>query len=207
MNKRFFSEAVIVGTEWAARLALVNLIFLLFSIPIFTLLPSIVALFEIVRKWEKGDTKIPIFRTFLSCFRKNFWKSYLVGLPLTAVGIILFIDIQSLSGQTSAGFLVLRYAIYSLAILFALLVLYSFPIFVHYTLSIPRVYFLALTIGVTKPLVTLSLFLSIAVIIGALLFWPALFFFFPFSLIALLATKTAAHSLQKFHSDKPITSE
>lgn len=195
----FFSEAVINGTEWTARLAVVNLVFLLFSIPIFTIFPSVAALFEVTRRWEKGDKELPIFQTFLYYFRKNFWKSYQIGLPLTAVGLLLFFDIQALSGQTAGSLLILRYALYSLVVLFALLILYSFPIFVHYNLSISRIYFLALTIGVTRTLITLSLLLSTTAIVGMLLFWPALFFFFPFSLIALLATKTATHSLQKFH--------
>lgn len=207
MEKKKFSEAIIVGTEWAARLATLNLVFILFSIPLITLIPSLVALFEVIRSWEKGNKKIPIFKTFFYEFRKSFWHSYKVGLPLLLISVVLIVDIYYTAGQTSDGFLILRYAIYTLTLLFSIMVLYSFPIFVQYKLPIYKVYFLALTIGLTQPFATLSMLLTVAVVIAVNVFWPALSFFFSISVIAMIAFKMASHSLQKYDTTEPVPSE
>ncbi|MEG0552852.1 MAG: DUF624 domain-containing protein [Carnobacterium sp.] len=207
MEKKKFSEAIIVGTEWAARLATLNLVFILFSIPLVTVIPSLVALFEVIRSWEKGNKKTPVFKTFLYEFRKNFWRSYQVGLPLLFISVVLIVDIYYTTGQTSGGFLILRYAIYTLTVLFSITALYSLPIFVQYKLPVYKVYFLALTIGLTQPFATLSMLLTVAVVIGVNVFWPALSFFFSISVIAMIAFKMASHSLQKYDTTEPVPSE
>jgi len=97
---------------WVLRLLLTNMIWILFNFPIvlvgmnflsanlsdlfilaltiavlapFTLFPATSALFGVVRKWVMGDVDIPIFRTFLTCYKENYLSSLFGGVVFVIV--------------------------------------------------------------------------------------------------------------------------
>ena len=82
--------------EWVMKLAYVNLLWFLFSIGgliIFGVFPATVALFTIVRKWIVKETELPIWRTFLTVFLKEFKSSNKLGLVFIFSGIFLTFDV------------------------------------------------------------------------------------------------------------------
>lgn len=102
------------ASVWVLRFLLTNLIWLLFNFPIvlvgmnflsadlsdllvltltiavlapFILFPATTALFGVVRKWVMGDAEVPIFSTFLTCYKENYLRSVLGGVVFALVWI------------------------------------------------------------------------------------------------------------------------
>ncbi len=205
MEAQGLTGALFKGMEWISRLAIVNLIWLLFSIPIITLLPATVALYDVTKRWGQNEKDIPIFRTFLHSFRENFWKSYKFGLPLIICGAILAVDIWFLLMQTGEWFLILRYMVYTLTFLFIIMVLYSFPVFTQFELPLYKVYFFAFILAISRPILTIIMLVSVAFVIVVNLRWTGLLFFLSFSTIAMISTTFAHRSWQKMLPDQEQT--
>lgn len=74
---------------------LLNLIFILFSLPVVTLGASLTALYTVNFKIVKGENP-PIWISFIKSFKKNLKQSSLIWLLLIVIGGILFGDIYYL---------------------------------------------------------------------------------------------------------------
>lgn len=57
---------------------LLNLLWLLFSLPVITVFPATVAMFGIMKEWTNGSEP-PVLSTFFTIFKKNVLKSSLIG--------------------------------------------------------------------------------------------------------------------------------
>src|SRR5690625_1006749 len=94
MTARLFRVCEII-----CKMAYVNvlwIIFTLFGLVAFGFFPSTVALFAVTRKWIMGEHSIPVFTTFWSVFRQEFFKSTWLGIGLFIIGYILYIDLAYL---------------------------------------------------------------------------------------------------------------
>lgn len=180
MKKFDLTNSVVEGTEWFSRLAIVNLIWLLFSLPIITLIPATDALFQVTNDWSNGKTNKSLFRTFMYYFKQNFWSSFKIGLPVCIIMFILFLDSWFLNTQmtATAGIQIYKYALYTFGILFGLTSLYSCPLSKKVNVSVSRLFLTGMVLMVSQPLISLLLLISIIVMAIVLLKWPALAFFF-----------------------------
>ena len=116
-----------------SRLAYANLLWILFTLlglGIFGFMPATVAFFTVTRKWVMGDRDIPVFKTFWTTYRQEFFKSTLFGFLLFAIGYIIYIDLAF--SPTGGLFTLLRIALFICGIAYVILLLYIFPIYVHY---------------------------------------------------------------------------
>lgn len=189
--KRFgLTNSVVEGTEWISRLAMVNLIWLLFSIPVITFIPATDALFQVMNDWSNGELHKPIFRTFFYYFKQNFWSSFKLGLLFCVVAGILYVDIWFLTvyGRDNIGLQIYKYALYTFGVVIGLTALYSYPLSKKVILPKGRLYLSSLVLMISQPLVSLGLLTSIGVLTLVLLKWPALFFFFSVSILGWLST-------------------
>lgn len=199
MKKINWSKALVSGTEWFARLAVLNLTWLLFSLPILTLVPATDALFSVLDHWRKEETEIPIFRTFWEVFRQNFWRSFKLGLPILLVSIVVLLDIWFFHHypKAAAWLQIYKYSIYTFGLLFGLVTLYSYPLSKRSNHSILQLYLTSAYLMIGNPLYSLGLLFSAVTIFLILLKWSGLFFFFSASLLAWLATLAVDRALKK----------
>lgn len=199
MKKFDLTNSVVEGTEWFSRLAIVNLIWLLFSLPIITLIPATDALFQVTNDWSNGKTNKSLFRTFMYYFKQNFWSSFKIGLPVCIIMFILFLDSWFLNTQmtATAGIQIYKYALYTFGILFGLTSLYSCPLSKKVNVSVSRLFLTGMVIMISQPLISLLLLISIIVMAIVLLKWPVLGFFFLVSLVAWLATLAMEKAYKK----------
>lgn len=199
MKKFDLTNGVVEGTEWISRLAIVNLLWLLFSIPIVTFIPATDALFQVMNDWSNGELHKPIFRTFFYYFKQNFWSSFKLGLLFCLVAGILSLDIWFLTvyGRDNTGLQIYKYALYTFGVILGLTTLYSYPLTKKVNLPIARLYLSGLVLMISQPLVSLGLLVSVGVLVLVLLKWPALFFFFSASVVAWLATLALNKSYKK----------
>src|SRR5699024_11676023 len=87
------SSYMVKGTEWLARLAVLNLVWLLFSLPVVTIIPAFYAMCHVQKEWVEGNTKLPVFSTFKQAFTKHFGESYKKGAFLLFVGLIVSVNL------------------------------------------------------------------------------------------------------------------
>lgn len=193
------TKIVVKATEWVSNMAILNLTWLLFSLPIITIIPATDALFNVIHDWEAETPSEPIFHLFTQSFKKNFKHSYKFGLPMFLIAAIFVLDIVFLSMQTipDAWFQLFKYALYTLSILFLLGALFSYPLSKRIQTTPLRTFLSGLMLAIGHPIISLGLLLSLIIILFILLRWPALLFFFSVSGIAWLSTKAVTQATKK----------
>src|SRR5699024_6657232 len=139
------------------------IIFSLLGLVIFGFFPATMSMFTIARNWTLGRTDIPIFKTFLQSFRLNFVQINVIGYCLVFIGCLLYVDLRFF--QMSQHLIL---SLMSFFILFALLIyfivlLYIFPVFVHFKFKLFEYIKHSIIITVGKPLQ------SIMMIVGSYL--------------------------------------
>jgi uncharacterized membrane protein YesL len=94
--------------------------------------PSTIAMFAVVRKWVRGETDRPVFKTFWDTYRTEFLKANGLGWFLLIIGYMLYFNLNYFQVNNGWIFLIVRYFILAVALFYVIMLLYIFPIFVHY---------------------------------------------------------------------------
>ncbi|WP_040978051.1 YesL family protein [Oceanobacillus jeddahense] len=187
---------------WITRFAYLNLLWMLFTMAgllFFGIMPATVAMFAIVRKWQRGEDEVRVFTTFWVIYKQEFWKANCIGLTLFALGYLFSIQFQILGAQSA---LIYQMAQFSIVIIFALLVIllvYLFPVYVHFELKIIGYLKWPLIIAIVHPILTIFLVACMG-LAGYFIFhvFPALLFFFGGSLSAYFITWGASKTFAKY---------
>lgn len=187
--------------EIISRLAYANVLWIIFTVlglGIFGFMPATVALFTVTRKWVMGDRNIPVFKTFWNTYRKEFFKSTLFGIVLIAIGYIIYIDLAF--SPTGGLFTLLRAGLFICGISYVILLLYIFPIYVHYDWK-KRLYIkYALLLGISYPHYTFLMVAGIVALYYLCVSIPGLIPFFSVSLLAYISMWSAYKVIQKMES-------
>lgn len=191
--------------EAISRLAYVNLLWILFTLlglGFFGFIPATVSLFAITRKWVMGETDISVFSTFWKVFRQEFFKSNLLGFSLFVIGYILYIDLAYLP---IGGILtVLRWCLIIFGLLFLVVLLYIFPLYVHYEWQ-NRLYIkFALLIGASYPHFTLMMLIGIATLYYIMITIPGLIPFFSMSVLSYIIMWSTYQVFQKIEAAQEV---
>jgi uncharacterized membrane protein YesL len=195
-----------------SRLIYLNMLWLLFTIMglvVAGFVPATVALFAVTRKWIMGDEDIPVFSTFWSVYKKEFLKSNLLGLTLIIAGYILYVDLVFLP-TTSMFFIVVRYALIAICSVYIVILLYIFPIYVHFNGNIKSYLKNAVMYGLSYPLVTFAMVLGIVILYIGFTYLPSLIPFLSVSILAYfimwLALKVFARIEEKVNGKDEVKS-
>lgn len=190
-------KLIVVMMHWIWRLSWINLLWLLFSIPIITMIPSTFAMYSVINKLIKGDEDIDLFPVFIKEFKKYIVKSFPLGMSLVLFSVFFYVDVMILKEQTESIMLILRYAILILVILFIPIALYSIPIYVEYEIPWFKALPLAFILAMKKPVIIFLVTCGILGVLSLLLFSTGIGVLFFGSLCALFTTKGALSGLQK----------
>ena len=110
-----------------------NLIWLLFCLPVVTIFPATVAMYCVTRQWIIHKD-YSVFRSFMKFFKENFKQSFILGLFWLFMSGVLFIDFSLMDSLGS-----LQPIFYSIFILVAFIMLlttiYVFPMLSHYRMK------------------------------------------------------------------------
>ncbi|MCT2537042.1 YesL family protein [Aquibacillus koreensis] len=199
------TRSLFAATEWIAKFAYINLLWMLFTIVglvIFGFYPSTIAMFTIMRKWIMGNSDLAVFKTFWNTFKKEFLKSNLLGLFITIVGIIIYINLQYMQLNRGTLMELTHIPLYLFIIVFALTLLYLFPVYVHYDVSLFQMFKNALLIMFINPLYNIAMIAGIAITLYALYYIPGTLFFFGGSLVGFLVMATCFQAFQKVDQKK-----
>lgn len=186
--------------EWITRLAYINLLWLGFTIAglvLFTFYPATFAMFAVIRKWIMGETDLPVFKTFLSYFKKDFLSGNLIGLMVTVIAVVLFVDLQFLLNYAGGGLAVyFYYPVLFVTLVVALGTLFVFPVYVHYQLKHVQVLKTAFFLMAINPLLSILMVVTLGVSIYAMLSFPATVVFFGASIPAFLIMRISYGIIQ-----------
>lgn len=189
---------------WITNFAYLNLLWVVFTIAglgLFGLFPATAAMFSVVRRWLRKE-EFPIFQTFWRYFRKEFVKTNLLGLIFLLIGYFLFIELQILWGSQKMVYFVASFGVIGLFIVYAIMLLYFFPIYVHFNLTKREYFKWPFIIGILHPILTV--FLGIAILLlhyFTFMTIPALLFFFGGSVTAYVIMWGAAKTFPKYEAE------
>lgn len=189
-------ERLMQSVDWISKLALLNLLWLLFTtlgLFVFGFFPATVAMFATIRSFFREDISLPLMKTFCQHFKENFVRSIGYGLLtslITLVGIVDIIYIQEIASRHS---FILHIPIYLFLIFTCLTLLYLFPVFVHYDWPFFQTIKQAFLIMLIHPIQTLLMIVSVALSLYLMTFIPGVFFFFGGSFTALMISSITLH--------------
>ena len=125
----FFNEnnIIFVALNKIGDIILANLLFILCSIPLVTIGPSLTALYHCMLRTVKGNNNGTV-KTFFRAFRQSFRQSLIVWLGLVVVGLLLFLDTRFLLQTGSDTGKIFYYLSGIVLALVVILVLYIFPV-------------------------------------------------------------------------------
>jgi uncharacterized membrane protein YesL len=167
--------------QWFSRLAYLNLLWLLFmglGLFIFGAAPSTVAMFTIIRKWLQGEKELPIFSLFFKIYKKEFWTANRLGLVLLGFTLILFLDWMLIGSLQGFLYPILLGCLIGVVLLFSIVMLYIFPVFVHFEHNTIQYVKVAFLLGISYPLYSFVMFLAVICMVTISIFFNGVGFLF-----------------------------
>lgn len=116
-------------------IVLANLLFILCSIPIITIGPSLTALYHCMLRTVKGNNNGTV-KTFFRAFKDNFIQSLLIWILFLFVLLILLLNIRFLSHTGNSMSKLFLYFSLAFAVLLTIEFLYVFPVISAFSGSI-----------------------------------------------------------------------
>lgn len=175
------------AAEWITKFAYVNLLWIGFSLAgliVLGFFPATIAMFTIIRKWLKGETDIPVFRTFWGTWRKDFFRSNGLGLLVAATSGMIILNLVFIKNSGDSYTNVIQIPIYLFMFAAILTIFYLFPVYVHYELKLFQMVKNSFLMMLISPLENIVMIAGIIAVLVVVKFIPALGFFFGGSLAA-----------------------
>src|SRR5690625_7349246 len=97
----------------------------------FGITPATVAMYAVKRKWVHRETDIPNIKTFWESYKKEFIQANILGIILFLIAYLVVIQFNILYNQKTLMHKLANFSIVELMILYAMIITYFFPVFVH----------------------------------------------------------------------------
>lgn len=204
--------------EWVMRLSVINVLWVLCSIPIFyflivllnsqsldqfiftliimgvlapfTLFPATSAMFGVARKWVMGEEDAPLFKTFFRGYKENYVKSMLGGIIFALLIVLMIVNFQFYSSQES-GLQLLSVLFIAFLLVIFISMFNFFSIVVHLEMKTLQVVKNALLITLGRPLT--SILVTITNLFILYISFYHFTFLIPFFMGSLIAYMTFFH--------------
>ncbi|WP_445661424.1 YesL family protein [Bacillus sp. FSL K6-3431] len=153
--------------ESLSNFFLLNLIWILFSLPLITLFPATAAMFAVIRDWKLGK-HTSIFIAFLTYFKSNFMISFISGLLFFLFVFIFYIDFTLMDQLGPTMSVLVLSLLFILSLITLSVSIYLFPVIVHFKLSFKNALknsFLYAVMYFPTTIVSILLLISMALLI------------------------------------------
>lgn len=132
---RYFSSKAFPFFNMLFVLIITNILYVslnFFTLFVFTIFPSSVALFVLIRS-AMDDTDFPLIKSFFTIFVKEYFRSQLVFLCFVGIGLILGLAVYILTFTPDSFLFVLsEWMIYLLIFFSVLALIHAIPIYVYF---------------------------------------------------------------------------
>ncbi|WP_339180095.1 YesL family protein [Oceanobacillus sp. FSL W7-1293] len=189
MHANGFVSTLDYIATWVARMALLNLLWFLYSLLgllVAGVFPATIATLGVVRKWLMGEQDIKIWKTFRKIYKQEFTSVNGLGWVLTGIGGVLFLNYKAIEAFGRELSFIVPFAFYLLLFLYMVIVIWSFPLKAHYHAGIFQHIKNALVIGITKIHISIATIIALFAVAYLSLEIPTVILFFIFSLSALI---------------------
>lgn len=142
---------------------ILNILFLVCCIPVFTIGASCTALYSVTLKMAKNEESY-VTKTFFKAFKDNFKISTVCWLILALIGVLLLIDYRIAPQMFKGLAFVLQAVFAALGIVLSIVFLYIFPYIARFENTIKNSFKNAILIGILNlPFTILMLIITIGV--------------------------------------------
>lgn len=177
------------------------LVFTLLGLGVFGIMPATAAMFSVVRKWVNHEDDVKIFTVFWKSYKKEFIRANLLGLILFAIGYVLSIELHILRSQDHIAYYIASFGVLALILFYAVILIYFFPIFVHFNLRVIDYLKWPFVIGIVHPVLTFILIVGIGLLLYIVFSTiPALLIFFGGSITAYLLMLGISQTFSKYEA-------
>lgn len=189
------------GKFW--KLIELNLIFLLFCLPIVTIGPAIAAMTKVTRNYTQ-ERPIFLWHEFTKAFKSNFKQSFVMGIIdiIFVVAVFFAIPIYSSMAQEQSIFYIPFIITISMIFIFLMMHFYIYLMIVSTSLSLKQIVknsFILVSLGLKSSLLTLlAVFFIVALLFLFMPYTSFLMPFIPFSLIAMAVSFNCFPVIRKF---------
>ncbi|MFD2217124.1 YesL family protein [Metabacillus endolithicus] len=174
--------------QWIFRLVVLNVAWIFFSVLglfVAGIFPSTAAMLSVARKWILGEHDIKIFQTFKKIYRQEFATANILGWILTITGVILYVNFQLMKNSVSVFSIVTPFAFYLMVFFYMILLIWAFPMLVHYKATWRQHLKNAIIVGLSKIHYTLMCGLAIFLVLYLSLSYPGIIPFFTISVLGI----------------------
>jgi uncharacterized membrane protein YesL len=145
--------------EKVMRLAQFQLLWVVFSLCggiLLGIMPATVSLYTVLRIWMLGNEDNKSYASvYWTTFRKEFWKANGLGLILTLMGFLIYLNFSIIRFSHGVIYWCLLILVIMASLLFVILLFYIFPVYVQFENRFSRYFSVSLLIGVSFPFHTL----------------------------------------------------
>lgn len=191
MEEKGFIGRLFYFFERVMRITQFQLLWVMFTLcggVILGIMPSTISLFTVIRKWLMGNTENQsFFKLYWTTFRKEFWKSNILGFILTLISVLIYLNLSFLPFIHGFIYWISLIFVFMLCILFSILLFYIFPSYVHLDLQFSRYFSISILLGVSFPFHTLLNVVGYFCVYLLLKLIPGLIPFVSISLFALVS--------------------
>ncbi|MEH7180079.1 YesL family protein [Neobacillus vireti] len=208
MNGTKTANRVNSATEWIAKFAYINLLwigFTLLGLVILGFFPATISLFTIIRKWMLGEGDIPIFRTFWKTYKSEFLRSNGLGLLVAFVSGLIILDLVFMKNLGNDFMSVIQIPLYMFIFAVVMTMLYLIPVYVHYELKLIQIVKNSFLMMLINPLENLVMLSGMAAMFFVVKFVPGLGFFFGGSISAAIIMASGYLAFNKVDKKKQLT--
>lgn len=196
------SSYIYSALEWITRFAYLNFLWIVFSLLggiLFGLYPATTSMFAVCREWLKGNSDLPLFKSFWGFYKKDFLKSNLLGIFITALLLFIALDIFYIQTSPNEQLDWTYVPLFAFILIVVFFLFYLFPAFVHYDIKVPLVIKNAFLLMLINPSATAVIVLCLVPLFFIMRLFPALAFLFGGSLYAFLTMWMAMYAFGKAH--------
>lgn len=188
-------------SEWITKFMFVNLLWIVFTIAGLAaagFFPATAAMFSVTREWVvmgKGDC--PVFNTFWQAYKKHFVQSNLLGYLLLVTGLFLYVDLRFAQTSGNLIFQSLSFLFLFLFLIYFAVMLYIFPVFVHFKYKTIEYIKYSFVLAVGRPILTIMMIVASILVLTLLKYVPVLVIFVGGSIMSYILMWIAAKAFPK----------
>jgi uncharacterized membrane protein YesL len=153
---------------------LLNFLWVLFCLPVFTIFPATAAMFGVVRSWLKKEEP-GLTKMFLTLFKENFKQSFILGIVWTLIGLFFSFSLMIEFHMNGSIKLFLQPALIIICLIYFGTSIFLFPIMVNYQLNWIGIIKNSFLFSISQPLASFFSILLLACLAIAVFFIPVSF--------------------------------
>ena len=140
-------QKILLGSDsWIMRiltrifdLIILNLLFIICSLPVITIGDSLSALYSVTLKMIRNEEGY-IVRGFFKAYKENLKQSMIIWIPTALCGVFLYADFRILHLSAAGSLQALRIPLLVLAVILACIVLYCFPMIAYFNCTCRQIF-------------------------------------------------------------------